>query len=57
MTRPSFIPGQELSPRFYLEAVRPLLDEAIPGTAHCATRPGTGSEVLGSDTARAADHE
>ncbi|MFG3134077.1 hypothetical protein ACGFZU_41100 [Streptomyces tendae] len=57
MTTPSIIPGREHSPRLGLEAVRPPLDEAIPGTADCAARPGTGSEVLGSDTTRTADHE
>ncbi|MEU5583283.1 DUF4037 domain-containing protein [Streptomyces huasconensis] len=57
MTTPSFIPGLELSRRFYLEAVRPLLDEAVPGLAHSAARLGGGSEVLGFDTARSADHE
>lgn len=57
MTTPSFIPGLELSRRFYFEAVRPLLDEAVPGIAHSAARLGGGSEVLGFDTARSADHE
>ncbi|MDQ0930726.1 DUF4037 domain-containing protein [Streptomyces turgidiscabies] len=57
MTTPSFVPGLELSRRFYLEAVRPLLDEAVPGMAHSAARLGSGSEVLGFDTARSADHE
>ncbi|WP_405957923.1 DUF4037 domain-containing protein [Streptomyces phaeochromogenes] len=57
MTTPSFIPGLELSRHFYFEAVRPLLDEAVPGIAHSAARLGSGSEVLGFDTARSADHE
>ncbi|MGW1995316.1 DUF4037 domain-containing protein [Embleya sp. NPDC001921] len=57
MTTPSFVPGLELSLRFYLEAVRPLLDEAAPGIAHSAARLGSGSEVLGFDTDRSADHE
>ncbi|MFD7501494.1 DUF4037 domain-containing protein [Streptomyces sp. NPDC059850] len=57
MTTPSFIPGLELSRRFYREAVRPLLDEAAPGVAYSAARLGSGSEVLGFDTARSADHE
>jgi len=57
MTSPSFIPGLELSRRFYLEAVRPLLEEAVPGITHSAARLGSGSEVLGFDTARSADHE
>ncbi|WP_328688757.1 DUF4037 domain-containing protein [Streptomyces phaeochromogenes] len=57
MTTLSFIPGLELSRHFYFEAVRPLLDEAVPGIAHSAARLGSGSEVLGFDTARSADHE
>lgn len=57
MTTPSFIPGLELSRHFYFEAVRPLLDEAVTGIAHSAARLGSGSEVLGFDTARSADHE
>ncbi|MEU0452923.1 DUF4037 domain-containing protein [Streptomyces sp. NPDC006129] len=57
MTTPSFTPGLELSRRFYFEAVRPLLDEAAPGICHSAARLGSGSEVLGFDTARSADHE
>lgn len=57
MTTPAFMPGLDLSRRFYAEAVRPLLDRAVPGIAHSAARLGTGSEVLGFDTARSADHE
>ncbi|MER5209990.1 DUF4037 domain-containing protein [Streptomyces sp. NPDC002838] len=54
---PTFVPGLELSRRFYSEAVRPLLEEAAPGIPHSAARIGSGSEVLGFDTARSADHE
>ncbi|RSN57967.1 hypothetical protein DMH12_11990 [Streptomyces sp. WAC 04229] len=57
MTTPPFVPGLELSRRFYAEAVRPLLDAAAPGVAHSAARVGGGSEVLGFDTPRSADHE
>ncbi|MET7322773.1 DUF4037 domain-containing protein [Streptomyces sp. NPDC005549] len=57
MTTPSFLPGLELSRRFYVEAVRPLLDEVVPGMAHSAALLGSGSEVLGCDSARSADHE
>lgn len=57
MNTPPFVPGLELSRRFYLEAVRPLLDEAVPGITHSAARLGSGSEVLGFDTPRSADHE
>ncbi|MFF1319123.1 MULTISPECIES: DUF4037 domain-containing protein [Streptomyces] len=52
-----FVPGLELSRRFYTDAVRPLLEEAAPGVPHSAARIGSGSEVLGHDTPRSADHE
>jgi len=48
-----FVPGLQLSRAFYLDAVRPLLG----GVRHSATRIGSGSEVLGFDTPRSADHE
>lgn len=57
MTTPAFIPGLELSRRFYLEAVHPVLEQTVPGIVHSAARLGSGSEVLGFDTARSADHE
>ncbi|MFJ6011231.1 DUF4037 domain-containing protein [Streptomyces sp. NPDC092952] len=57
MNAPAFLPGLELCRRFYAEAVRPLLEEAAPGLAHSAARIGAGSEVLGFDTARSADHD
>jgi hypothetical protein len=50
---PVFVPGLQLSRAFYLEAVRPLLAD-VP---HSAARIGPGSEVLGFDTPRSADHE
>jgi hypothetical protein len=53
----SFIPGLELSRRFYHEAVRPLIHAHFGDLPHTAARIGTGSEVLGFDTARSADHE
>ncbi|MEQ0564579.1 DUF4037 domain-containing protein [Amycolatopsis sp. NEAU-NG30] len=52
-----FLPGLELSRRFYDEAVRPLLHRHFGDLPHAAARIGTGSEVLGFDTARSADHE
>ncbi|MFJ8824018.1 DUF4037 domain-containing protein [Streptomyces sp. NPDC102467] len=54
---PAFLPGLELSRILYEEGVRPVLDAAYPGLAYAAARVGTGSEVLGLDTARSADHE
>lgn len=54
---PDFVPGLELSRILYEEAVRPVLDSAYPGLPYAAARVGSGSEVLGFDTARSADHE
>lgn len=52
----AFVPGLELSRRFYLEAVRPVLAAEFPGLAHSAALIGYGSEVLGFDTPMSADH-
>ncbi|MGW3331822.1 DUF4037 domain-containing protein [Streptomyces rubiginosohelvolus] len=59
MTTPAraFLPGLELSRILYEEAVRPVLDAEFPGLRYAAARVGPGSEVLGFDTARSADHE
>ncbi|MFZ3573686.1 DUF4037 domain-containing protein [Streptomyces sp. BH097] len=54
---PRFLPGIELSRALYEEAVRPILRETFPGLRHAAARIGSGSEVLGFDTPRSADHE
>ncbi|MEV0260159.1 DUF4037 domain-containing protein [Streptomyces sp. NPDC050617] len=54
---PGFVPGIELSRALYEEAVRPLLDVAYPELRYAAARIGGGSEVLGFDTPRSADHE
>src|ERR671922_312797 len=51
--RTVFVPGLQLSRAFYTEAVRPLLVDV----QHAAARIGSGSEVLGFDTPRSADHE
>ncbi|MFD5201438.1 DUF4037 domain-containing protein [Streptomyces sp. NPDC058375] len=59
MTTPArvFLPGLDLSRILYEEAVRPILDAECPGLRYAAARVGSGSEVLGFDTARSADHE
>lgn len=54
---PDFVPGLELSRLLYEEAVRPVLDSAYLGLRYAAARVGSGSEVLGFDSARSADHE
>ena len=55
--KPSFVSGLELSRLFYQEAVRPLLSKSFPHLPYSAARIGSGSEVLGYDTVRSADHE
>jgi Domain of unknown function (DUF4037) len=52
-----FTQGLELSERFYVEAVAPLIQRHFPGVRHDAARVGAGSEVLGYDTPRSVDHE
>jgi hypothetical protein len=51
-----WLPGLELSRRFYWEAVRPILDRHYPALAHTAALIGPGSEVLGFDDAMSTDH-
>ncbi|HEX2281860.1 MAG TPA: DUF4037 domain-containing protein [Thermomicrobiales bacterium] len=54
---PDFISGLQLSEALYREAVAPILAREFPGLVHSAARIGTGSDVLGFDTARSTDHE
>ncbi|HEY7225553.1 MAG TPA: DUF4037 domain-containing protein [Micromonosporaceae bacterium] len=49
--------GLELCRAFYAEAVRPLLAQAYPDLRYAAARLGPGSEVLGFDSERSADHD
>ncbi|RKE22913.1 uncharacterized protein DUF4037 [Streptomyces sp. TLI_171] len=49
--------GIELARALHEEAVRPLLESAYPQLRYAAARIGAGSEVLGFDTARSADHD
>src|SRR5437868_376839 len=51
-----FVPGLELSRRFWLEAVRPIVLEWLDAAHLAAALIGTGSEVLGLDTIRSTDH-
>nr|WP_225953435.1 DUF4037 domain-containing protein [Kibdelosporangium phytohabitans] len=46
-----------MSRRFYHEAVEPVLRGNFGDVPHAAARIGAGSEVLGFDTERSADHE
>ena len=47
-----FLPGADLSARFYADVVRPLLGNR----PHAAALLGWGSDVLGYDTPRSTDH-
>ena len=51
-----FIPGIELSRRFYEDAVRPIVEENFPDLKYSAALIGWGSEVLGFDTPISRDH-
>lgn len=51
------MPGLRLCRAFYWGAVRPLLVDAFPGLRYAAARIGPGSDVLGFDTRRSADHD
>lgn len=52
----AFVPGLELARLYYAEAVRPLLDQEFPRLRHSAALIGWGSDVLGFDSPRSADH-
>lgn len=52
MSTPAFVPGLELASAFNREVVGPLLGDV----RHSAALIGTGSDVLGFDTARSTDH-
>jgi hypothetical protein len=53
---PDFMPALELNRKFYVECVRPALDQHYPGLEHAAALIGYGSEVLGFDTVMSMDH-
>ncbi len=52
-----FLPGLRLAEIFYREAVAPILAGHYPGLTYSAALIGSGSDVLGFDTARSMDHE
>ena len=52
----AFLPGRELSRRFFVEAVRPLLDKNFPDLLYAAAHLGKGSDVPGFDTPMSMDH-
>jgi hypothetical protein len=54
---PDFMPGLELSERYFREAVEPLIASHAPDLRYAAGLFGAGSDVLGYDTARSMDHD
>lgn len=52
-----FIPGLELSRKFYFAAVKPILTADFPHLQFSAARLGQGSEVMGYDTPLSTDHD
>src|SRR5450755_2450741 len=55
MAKP-FISGLELARQFHAEVVGPLLNQSFPGITYSAALIGSGSDVLGFDSARSTDH-
>ena len=53
---PDFVPGLQLSAEFYRDAVAPILAAEYSGVPYSASLIGSGSEVLGFDTAMSSDH-
>ncbi|MDQ6673071.1 MAG: DUF4037 domain-containing protein, partial [Chloroflexota bacterium] len=53
--KPPFVPGLELSAALYAEA-EPILRHHFPGLGYAAARIARGSDVLGFDDERSADH-
>lgn len=51
-----FVPGIELNRDFYIEVLRPLLEEHFPRVQHSAALLGEGSDVLAYDNERSMDH-
>lgn len=56
-SRADFIPGLELSERFYRDAIAPVMAARFPSIPYSAALIGDGSEVLGFDTAMSTDHD
>ncbi|MBZ0288211.1 MAG: DUF4037 domain-containing protein, partial [Anaerolineae bacterium] len=53
---PEFIPGLKLGADFFHEAVKPVIAAHFPGLHYSAALIGSGSEILGFDTAMSSDH-
>jgi hypothetical protein len=53
----TFVPGAELSRRWYDDVVQPTLSARFPDLRHSAALLGRGSEVLGFDDEMSTDHD
>jgi hypothetical protein len=51
-----FVPGVELSRRYFRDVVEPVLAREFPALRYSAALIGNGSEVLGFDTPMSTDH-
>ncbi len=49
--------GVEITQTFFERAVRPIVEDVIPGVGYLAGRLGSGSDVLGFDDAVSTDHD
>lgn len=54
---PEFMPGLTLGELLYNEAVKPILEDNFPNLKYSAALIGSGSEILGYDTAISSDHQ
>lgn len=52
-----FVKGLTICRAFYEEAVKPIMEAEFPNVHYAAGLIGSGSEVLGFDTARSTDHD
>lgn len=53
---PDFMPGLKLGELFFHEAVQPIIARTFPALKYTAALIGSGSEILGFDTAMSSDH-
>lgn len=52
----SFVKGLTLNENFYIDVIKPLIDQYYPQLSYAAGLIGYGSDVLGFDTAISMDH-
>jgi hypothetical protein len=57
MEERSFIPGLDISERFFFEAIAPVLDSKLPHLRYSCGLIGPGSDVLGFDDKISSDHD